>query len=117
LSAGPHILKAFQKARYAARLWVRESMNRRIWLGALLALLAADLLLGITGTRILIRQQRGQAWLVGGGLIVSTRTDVSRYADKRKIPVLGCTYWTGWGTRMAPHPFAPPTQNCPWIAR
>lgn len=88
----------------------------RIWLWALLALIAADLLLGVTGTHILIRQQRGQAWLVEGRLIVSAKTDVSRYADKRKIPMLGCTYWTGFGTRMTAHPFATPKQNCAWIA-
>lgn len=92
-------------------------MKPRIWLWALFALIAADLLLAVTGTRILIREQRGQAWLVEGGLIVSTRTDVSRYADKRKIPMLGCTYWTGWGTRMTAHPFAPPAQSCTRIAR
>jgi len=86
-----------------------------LWLWPILALIAADLLLAVTGTRILIRQQHGQAWLVEGGLIVSTHTDVSRYAVKRKIPMLGCTYWTGLGTRMTAHPFAPPTQSCPWI--
>ena len=91
-------------------------MKSRIWLWALLALIAADLLLAVTGTHLLIRQQRGQAWLVEGGLIVSTRTDVSHYGDKRKIPMLGCTYWTGLGTRMTAHPFAPPAQHCAWIA-
>lgn len=92
-------------------------MKSRIWLWVLLALIAADVLLAVTGTRILVRQQRGQAWLVEGGPIVSTRTDVSRYAEKRKIPMLGCTYWTGLGTKMTPHPFAPPSQDCSWIAR
>ena len=92
-------------------------MKPRIWLIALLALIAADLLLAFTGTRILIRQQRGQAWLVEGGLIVSTKTDVSRYADKRKIPMLACTYWTGFGTKVSPEPFAPPTRNCVWFHR
>ena len=92
-------------------------MKTRILLWPLLALIAADLLLAATGTRILIRQQRGQAWLVEGGLIVSTRTDVSRYPDKRKIPMLGCTYWTGTGTKMTAHPFALPTQDCAWTAR
>ena len=89
----------------------------RIWLWALAALIAVDLVLAATGTHILVRQQRGQAWLVEGGLIVSTRTDVSRYAHKRKIPMLGCTYWTGFGTRMTAYPFAPPEQDCAWIAR
>ena len=92
-------------------------MKSRIWLWALLALIAADLLLPLTGTRVLIRQQRGQAWLVEGDLIVSTKTDVSRYADKRKIPMLACTYWTGFGTKVSPEPFAPPTQNCVWLYR
>ena len=90
---------------------------KRLWLWLLGALILADLLLAITGTHILIRQQRGQAWLVEGGLIVSAHTDVSRYADKRKIPMLGCTYWTGLGTRMAVHPFAAAAQDCRWVVR
>ncbi|MCW3846486.1 hypothetical protein OF829_04490 [Sphingomonas sp. LB-2] len=88
-----------------------------LWLWPILALAAADLLLAATGTQLLIRQQRGQAWLVNGSVIVSTHRDVSRYADKRKIPMLSCTYWTGLGTKMTPYPFAPPAQDCAWIAR
>lgn len=92
-------------------------MKTRLWLLPLAALIAADLLLASTGTRILIRQQWGQAWLVEGGLIVSTHSDVSRYADKRKIPILACTYWTGTGTKPAYFPLAPASQGCPWTAR
>ena len=94
-----------------------EPLNRRIWLWALIAFIAADLLLVITGTRILIRQQRGEAWLVEGGSIVSTHSDVSRYTDKRKVPILACTYWTGTGTKPAYFPFAPPERRCAWTAR
>ena len=79
-----------------------------LWTWVLIALIVADLLLAVTGTGILMAQQRGHGWAMTGGA-----GDVA----KRRIPVLGCVYWTGLGTRLTTHPVPQPDQACPLIAR
>ena len=79
-----------------------------LWTWVLIVLIAADLLLAVTGNGILIGQQRGHGWAME-----RSGADVR----KHRIPVLGCIYWTGLGTRLIAHPSPQPDQACASIAR
>ena len=86
------------------------------WLWTLAVLVAANLALAVSGKLVLIRQERGQAWLVQGDVILPMKADVSAFANKRRIPIVKCLYWTGVGTRASFMPFARPDQRCQRIS-
>jgi hypothetical protein len=78
------------------------------WTWTLIVLIAADLGLAATGTGILIGEQNGHGWKMERGGI-----DVR----KQKIPMRGCIYWTGLGTRQRVITFPAPGQTCKPIDR
>ena len=77
------------------------------WTWTLIVLIAADLALAATGTGILIGQQRGHGWKMEG----------DKLDTREKIPMIGCTYWTGLGTRLKAITYPVPGQTCAMIDR
>lgn len=77
-----------------------------LWFWPILAFVVADLLLAVTGTGVLMRQQRAHGWMAVGDTLDF---------KKRPVPMLACTYWVGWRTRTVA--VTTPGQGCPRINR
>lgn len=81
---------------------------KRITAYGLGALIVADLLLLVTGYRILIKEERGKEF-----------TPYSTYSQMEKIgDTLSCTYWTGRSVQTAvASAYDPKPDECPFMAK